>query len=122
MHDPVYVDRKHIGPFAWTDEQWRLRCAGVRTSYNPDHDLNHNTLTLRPSDPRWLDFVFWSLNNKINEHQFEAFGGTGWRGPTERRPISLGARIALGTRHSAQLWLRHRSYHRRASMDRHHVP
>ena len=82
MHDPVYVDRKHIGSFAWTDEQWRLRCAGVRTSYNPDHDLNHNTLTLRPSDPRWLDFVFWSLNNKVNEHQFEALGGTGWRGPT----------------------------------------
>ena len=83
MHDPVYVDRKHIGAFAWTDDQWRLHCAGVRTSYNPDHDLDHTQLTLRPSDPRWLDFVFWSLNNKINEHQFEAIGGTGWRGPTD---------------------------------------
>jgi mono/diheme cytochrome c family protein len=82
MRDPVYVDRKHVGSFAWTDEQWRLRCAGVRTSYNPDHDLDHDTLTLRPNDPRWLDFVFWSLSNKVNEHQLEAFGGTGWRGPT----------------------------------------
>ena len=81
-HDPVFVDRKHVGSLAWTDEQWRLRCAGVRTSYNPEHDLNHETLTLRPTDPRWLDFVFWSLNNKVNEHQFEAIGGTGWRGPT----------------------------------------
>lgn len=76
------MERGHVGPFAWSNEQWQQRCAGVRTSYNPDHDLNSNALTLHSSDPRWLDFVFWSLSNKVNEHQFEAYGGTGWNGPT----------------------------------------
>ena len=82
QHGEAYVNKPHVGSFAWTDKQWRERCRGVRTSYNPDHDLSHSALTLHPNDPRWLDFVFWSLNNKVNEHQFEAFGGTGWRGPT----------------------------------------
>jgi mono/diheme cytochrome c family protein len=81
-HGDAYFEKPHVGSFAWTDEQWRDRCRGIRTSYNPDHDLSDSALTLRPGDPRWLDFVFWSLNNKVNEHQFEAFGGTGWRGPT----------------------------------------
>ncbi|MDQ2993103.1 MAG: hypothetical protein M3R30_09840, partial [Candidatus Eremiobacteraeota bacterium] len=53
----------------------------MRTSYNPAHDLRDDALTLRPSDPRWLDLVFWSLSNKLNEHQVEAYGGTGWNGP-----------------------------------------
>ena len=75
------IDRTHVGPFAWSNAQWRSRCRGVRTSYNRDHDLTDDALTLRPADPRWLDFVFWSLNNKVNEHQFEAYGGTGWNGP-----------------------------------------
>jgi hypothetical protein len=75
------IDRSHVGQFAWSNAQWRSRCRGVRTSYNTDHDLTDDALTLRPGDPRWLDFVFWSLNNKVNEHQFEAYGGTGWKGP-----------------------------------------
>ncbi len=53
----------------------------MRTSYNRDADLRDDALTLLPNDPRWLDFVFWSLNNKVNEHVVEAYGGTGWKGP-----------------------------------------
>jgi len=53
----------------------------VRTSYNPDADLTDSTLTLVPGDPRWLDFVYWALNNKVAEHQVEAYGGTAWDGP-----------------------------------------
>lgn len=77
-----YDERGHVGQFSWTDKQWRAHCRGVRTSYNLDHDLRDDVLTLRPGDPRWPDFVFWSLNNKVNEHVVEAFGGTGWKGPT----------------------------------------
>jgi len=76
-----FVDKRHVGSFAWTDAEWRAHCRGVRTSYNPDRDLSDDRLTLGPSDPRWLDFVFWSLSNKVNEHQVEAYGGTGWNGP-----------------------------------------
>ena len=75
------IDKQHVGSFVWTDAQWHARCRNVRTSYNPDSDLREDALTLRPQDPRWLDFVFWTLNNKINEHQVEAYGGTGWTGP-----------------------------------------
>jgi hypothetical protein len=75
------VEKPLLGPLAWTDAQWHARCRGVRTSYNPDADLREDALTLRPSDPRWLDFVFWTLSNKVNEHQVEAYGGTGWHGP-----------------------------------------
>lgn len=75
------VERPPLGPFAWTDAQWHARCRGVRTSYNPSGELREDALTLRPSDPRWLDFVFWTLSNKVNEHQVEAYGGTGWHGP-----------------------------------------
>ncbi len=82
QHGDAYFNKPHVGSLAWTDKQWRDRCSGVRTSYNPKQDLSYTALTLHPGDPRWLDFVFWSLNNKVNEHQFEAFGGTGWRGPT----------------------------------------
>ena len=81
-HGGDYFERPHVGSFAVTDKQWRERCRGVRTSYNPDHDLSDSALTVHPNDPRWLDLVFWSMNNKINEHQFEALGGTGWHGPT----------------------------------------
>jgi mono/diheme cytochrome c family protein len=75
------MDRRHVGPLAWSNQQWAQRCKGVRTSFNPSRELSQDELTLRPSDPRWLDFVFWSFSNKINEHQFEAYGGTGWKGP-----------------------------------------
>jgi mono/diheme cytochrome c family protein len=74
-------NRAHLSPMAWTREQWQERCRGVRTSYNPDADLSDAALTLVPGDPRWLDFVYWSFNNKVAEHQVEAYGGTGWDGP-----------------------------------------
>src|SRR5689334_15004075 len=68
MHDD-FVEKPHVGSFAWTDAQWHSHCRGVQTSYNPKGDLREDALTLRPSDPRWLDFVFWTLSNKVNEHQ-----------------------------------------------------
>lgn len=70
-----------ISGFAWSDEEWAQRSKGIRTSYNPDHDLSTTELTLVPGDPRWLDFVFWCFNNKLAEHQVEAYGGTEWNGP-----------------------------------------
>jgi hypothetical protein len=73
---------KHISGFAWSMEEWAKRSKSVRTSYNPDTDLNTETLTLVPGDARWLDFVFWCFNNKLAEHQVEAYGGTEWKGPT----------------------------------------
>lgn len=76
-----FVDRRHVGSFAWTDAQWRAYCRGVRTSYNPERYLRDDELTLGPSDPRWLDFVFWSLSNKVNEHQVEAYAAPAGRGP-----------------------------------------
>jgi mono/diheme cytochrome c family protein len=72
----------HISGFAWNKEEWAKRSKGVRTSYNPDKDLDTETLTLVPGDERWLDFVFWCFNNKLAEHQVEAYGGTEWSGPT----------------------------------------
>lgn len=78
-----YLERPHVGSFAWTDAQWHARCRAVRTSFNPDHDLREDELTLTPSGPRWLDFVFWTLSSKVNEHQVEAYGGTGWNGPKD---------------------------------------
>lgn len=71
----------HISAFAWDKAEWAKRTQGIRTSYNPDHDLNAETLTLVPGDERWLDFVFWCFNNKLAEHQVEAYGGTEWDGP-----------------------------------------
>jgi mono/diheme cytochrome c family protein len=71
----------HISGFAWDAEQWAQRTKGIRTSYNPNSDLNSETLTLVPGDERWLDFVFWCFNNKVAEHQVEAYGGTEWEGP-----------------------------------------
>lgn len=72
----------HISGFAWSSDEWAARSKGVRTSYNPDRDLSTTELTLVPGDPRWLDFVFWCFNNKLAEHQVEAYGGTEWNGPT----------------------------------------
>ena len=72
----------HISGFAWSDAEWAKRSKGIRTSYNPDHDLSTTELTLVPGDERWLDFVFWCFDNKVAEHQVEAYGGTEWKGPT----------------------------------------
>src|SRR5690349_15936348 len=38
MHDD-FVEKPHVGSFAWTDAQWHARCRGVRTSYNRNGDL-----------------------------------------------------------------------------------
>ena len=75
-------DKYHvISGFAWDKDEWSKRTKDIRTSYNPDHDLNTETLTLVPGDERWLDFMFWCFNNKLAEHQVEAYGGTEWDGP-----------------------------------------
>ncbi len=66
----------------WTEEQWTQRCLPVRSSYNPSLPLNTDTLTLKPEDPRYLDFLYWVWANKIIEHQVEQVGGTEWEGPT----------------------------------------
>jgi mono/diheme cytochrome c family protein len=70
-----------ISGFAWDRDEWAKRTKGIRTSYNPDRDLNADTLTLVPGDERWLDFMYWCYNNKVVEHQVEAYGGTEWNGP-----------------------------------------
>ena len=33
-------NRAHLGPGAWTSAQWQARCGGVRTSFNPSHELS----------------------------------------------------------------------------------
>ncbi len=78
---PKITNRVHLSPMAWTSGAWQKSCAGIRTSYNPDTDLTDDTLTLVPGKSRWLDFVYWTLNNKVAEHQVEQYGGTGWDGP-----------------------------------------
>jgi mono/diheme cytochrome c family protein len=75
-------NRLHLSAMAWTKADWQKRCTGVRTSFNPTADLGDEVLTLVPGDERWLDFVYWAINNKLAEHQVEAYGGTGWNGPT----------------------------------------
>jgi cytochrome c oxidase cbb3-type subunit 2 len=78
---PPKSNRAHLGPSSWTSAEWQDRCRGVRTSFNRDGDLSDANLTLVPGDPRWLDFVYWAIDNKVAEHQVEAYGGTGWDGP-----------------------------------------
>ncbi len=78
----------HISGFAWDAEQWAQRTKGIRTSYNPNSDLNSETLTLVPGDERWLDFVFWCFNNKVAEHQVEAYGGTDFNSTVVRLKVN----------------------------------
>jgi hypothetical protein len=68
---------------AWSDVEWVRHCRNVRTSYNPDHMLRTDALTLTGADPRIVDFVYWVWANKILEHQVEQIGGTEWVGPQE---------------------------------------
>jgi hypothetical protein len=82
----LLVDTTVAWPFpissaAWNNEQWAQRCATVRTSYNRQAPLLTNTLTIKPDDPRFVDFLYWVWANKIIEHQVEQIGGTGWNGP-----------------------------------------
>lgn len=67
---------------AWSEVQWAERCKDVRTSYNPSVPLDTKTLTLKPDDQRFVDFLYWVWANKIIEHQVEEVGGTEWNGPT----------------------------------------
>src|SRR5262245_2812168 len=66
---------------AWSDSEWEAHCLPVRTSYNPHQALSNHSLSLKTSDPRFLDFLYWVWANKIIEHQVEQMGGTGWDGP-----------------------------------------
>ncbi|MBI3800186.1 MAG: c-type cytochrome [Deltaproteobacteria bacterium] len=38
---------------------WQQRCAGIRTSYNPQTELRSDLLTLETNDPRWPAFLAW---------------------------------------------------------------
>ena len=71
-----------VSSAAWSDAQWQQHCKDVRTSYNPVAPLRSDTLTIKPDDPRFIDFVYWVWANKIIEHQVEQVGGTEWQGPT----------------------------------------
>lgn len=68
---------------AWSETQWEQHCKDVRTSYNPTGPFIADRLTLKPEDPRFLDFVYWVWANKIVEHQVEQVGGTEWKGPSD---------------------------------------
>ena len=71
-----------ISGAAWSDTQWETHCKKVTTSYNPTSPLDTKSLTLKPDDPRFVDFLHWVWANKIIEHQVEQVGGTEWNGPT----------------------------------------
>jgi hypothetical protein len=67
---------------AWSEAQWEQHCKDIRTTYNPTAPLSTNALTLKPDNPRFVDFLYWVWANKIIEHQVEQVGGTEWKGPT----------------------------------------
>ena len=76
------VEAFPVSAAAWSDTQWAQHCKEVRTSLNPTTPLRTDVLTLKPEDPRFLDFLYWVWANKIIEHQVEQVGGTEWNGPT----------------------------------------
>jgi hypothetical protein len=75
------TDAFPVSGAAWSETQWAQHCIDVRTSYNQASPLNTKALTLKPDDPRFLDFLYWVWANKIIEHQVEQVGGTEWNGP-----------------------------------------
>jgi hypothetical protein len=77
------VEAFPVSAAAWSDAQWGQHCQDIRTSFNPTTPLRTDTLTLKPEDPRFLDFLYWVWANKIIEHQIEEVGGTEWNGPTD---------------------------------------
>jgi cytochrome c oxidase cbb3-type subunit 2 len=44
---------------------WQQRCAGVRSSYNPQTDLRNDTLSLDPTNSRWPAFLAWVQKQRI---------------------------------------------------------
>jgi hypothetical protein len=80
---PYAASAFSVSSAAWSDAEWKSRCAKIRTSYNPDSSLRSDALTLKPEDTRFLDFVYWVWANKIIEHQVEQVGGTEWQGPSD---------------------------------------
>ena len=44
---------------------WQQRCAGIRTTYNPQADLRSDVLTLAADDPRWPAFLSWVADQQI---------------------------------------------------------
>ena len=72
-----------ISNAAWPNSVWEARCKDVRTSYNPNHSLKIDRLTITPKDARFNDFLYWIWANKILEHQVEQIGGTEWSGPPD---------------------------------------
>lgn len=70
-----------VSSAAWPEAQWAEHCKQVRTTYNPTSRLRTDALTLKPDDPRFVDFLYWVWANKIVEHQVEQVGGTEWNGP-----------------------------------------
>lgn len=75
------ADAFPVSGAAWSDAQWERHCKKVKTTYNPTSPLDLKTLTLKPDDPRFVDFLYWVWANKIIEHQVEQVGGTEWKGP-----------------------------------------
>jgi len=71
-----------VSAAAWSEAQWEQRCKDVQTSYNQTAPLPTDRFTLKPDDPRFLDFLYWVWANKILEHQIEQVGGTEWKGPS----------------------------------------
>ena len=71
-----------VGNYAWDEEQWAKQCQNVRTTYNTKESLSTTALTLKPTNERFVDFLYWVWANKIIEHQVEQVGGTEWDGPT----------------------------------------
>ena len=50
---------------ARSDSSWPQRCINIRTSYNPDADLQTDALTLTPDNPRWPAFLAWVKEQQL---------------------------------------------------------
>ena len=50
---------------AASNPSWPQRCVNIRTSYNPDADLQTDVLTLTPDNPRWPAFLTWLKEQQL---------------------------------------------------------
>lgn len=78
------------------DSVWAQRCAGVRTSYNPDADLSTDTFTLTPEDVRWGPFLNWVHEQGLFTFSLVDFQ-TGEASQTEPADSGIVFRWAEGT-------------------------